>query len=101
MPAGNPGGGQWTSEGAGFADDTIDQVDNSNQLSEKPFQVAGLKCDGFAGGCQSGGSYGTTAMYNVYGRNLCWDCAVKILNIQNASSSEKVLTLAPHVIIGK
>ena len=38
-----------------------------------------LKCQGFSGGCQSGGSYGATAMYGVSGRVLCTDCTVKIL----------------------
>lgn len=61
-------------------------------------QQGGLRCDGFSGGCQTSGSYGTTALYNVFGRNLCMDCAVKMLGIQNDSSSEKVLKLSPHLI---
>src|SRR5690349_2100316 len=39
----------------------------------------GFKCDRFSAGCQSGGSYGTAAMYNIGGRNLCMSCAVKMM----------------------
>ena len=100
-PAGNPDGGQWTSESTGSGNDLATPFDGGHRPAAAPVQVAGLKCEGFAGGCQSGGSYGSSAMYNIYGRNLCWDCAVKILDVQNASSSEKVLRLEPHLIIGK
>jgi hypothetical protein len=41
-------------------------------------------CQGAAsGGCQSGGSYGTEPSYTVTSRNLCADCAMRDLGIQN------------------
>lgn len=112
VPAGNPDGGQWTTGGTGgFAADADNADDISGDIADTDdeaglsgssnIQVAaagGLRCDGFSGGCESGGTYGTTAMYKIYGRNLCWDCAVKILDLQDASSSEKVLRLSPYVI---
>jgi len=114
VPVGNPDGGQWTSGGA--ADFAVD-VDNSNDAdgyadaaneSRKPdpsnIQVAaarGLPCDGFSGGCQSGGSYGTNAMYRIRGRNLCRNCAVKMLGIEDEPSNEQILTLDPFSIQGK
>jgi hypothetical protein len=64
VPAANPGGGEWTSGGGGDG-----------------FQIASagdLKCHGFSGVCQSGGTYGTEAMYRIFGRNVCRDCAVKV-----------------------
>jgi len=59
-PAGNAEGGQWTDGGDGG-----------------DVRVAALKCDGFPAGFQNGGSYGSNALFNVFGRNLYWDCAVK------------------------
>jgi len=92
VPSGNPDGGQWRNEdGVGSADATSD--------IRSQFAAAGdFRCEGFSGGCQTGGSYGTSAMYNVFGRNLCMDCAVKLLGIQNDPSSVKVLKLSPHLI---
>jgi RHS repeat-associated protein len=60
-----------------------------------------LRCQGFSGGCQSGGSFGTTAMYGVSGRNLCAACAVKILGIENEPASEKVIILRPFLLPGR
>ncbi|PMS14586.1 hypothetical protein C0Z18_31140 [Trinickia dabaoshanensis] len=50
-------------------------------LSDSSGQAAGdLRCEGFSGGgCQSGGSYGMTAIYCDSGRNVCLDCAAKLL----------------------
>jgi hypothetical protein len=114
VPVDNPDGGQWTSGGA--ADFAVD-VDNSNDADSYPaaanesrvsdpsnIQVAadrGLPCDGFSGGCQSGGSYGTNAMYRIRGRNLCRNCAVKMLGIEDEPSNEQILTLDPFSIQGK
>jgi hypothetical protein len=59
-----------------------------------------LWCQGLrgGGGCQSGGSWGTTGMYNVTGRVLCSDCAVKALGIQNESPGEKLETLMRFIL---
>jgi RHS repeat-associated protein len=59
-----------------------------------------LRCEGFSGGCQGGGSYGTTAMYCVSGRNVCRDCAIKLLNLQNDPSDEQIKVLRPFGIGG-
>ena len=105
VPAGNPDGGQWTSEGTGdFLFDGHDSDGGSDETSpsgKSNVQVAadwGLPCDGYAGGCQSGGTYGTNAMYRIRGLNLCRNCAVKILGIENAPSNEQVDTLDPFSI---
>ncbi|MGA8078704.1 MAG: hypothetical protein WB868_15135, partial [Xanthobacteraceae bacterium] len=105
VPAGNADGGQWASEGAGnSADEAGNSADGADRSDVPDIQLAasgGLRCDGFSAGCQNGGSYGTTAMYNVFGRNLCMDCAVKVLGLENEPPSEKVLKLSPHLILGK
>jgi len=97
VPAGNPDGGQWTSEDTsdsakrtGDVSDTVDESaaeasDTANDTGESGIPTtrlaaAGdLSCQGFAGGCQSGGSYGATGMYYIGGRVLCMDCADKVL----------------------
>ena len=117
VPKRNVGGGQWTKEGiseaASNANDLPDipssshvdsSVNGGSQSDARNVRIAaasGLRCDGFAGGCQSGGTYGTNAMYRIRGLNLCMDCAVKMLGIENESSNEKVLTLSPFSIQGK
>jgi len=92
VPKHSEGGGRWTSVGA--ADGT--------HWSEAPsVQIAAAgwpRCEGFSAGCQSGGSYGTTAMFYIHGRALCMDCAVKILEIQNETGSEKVRILSPYYL---
>ena len=76
VPAGSPQGGEWTDGGDGG-----------------DVRVAALKCDGFPAGCQSGGSYGSNVLFNVFGRNLCWDCAVKSLGLENEPAAEKLKEL--------
>jgi RHS repeat-associated protein len=76
---------------------------NGNPISyQDPTGLAAgdLLCEGFSGGCQSGGSYGTTAMYCVSGLNLCRDCAVKILGLGSDSSAEQTRVLRPFGIGG-
>jgi hypothetical protein len=46
-----------------------------------------LKCVG--GDCFEGGTWGTTAAYNVESRNLCRSCAVKQLGIESLPGSEQ------------
>jgi hypothetical protein len=84
VPAGNPGGGQWTSDGGGDG-----------------FQIASagdLKCQGFSGGCQSGGTFGTAAMYRIFGRNVCRDCAVKMMGLENEPGAEQSKILERYLI---
>jgi hypothetical protein len=84
VPAGNPQGGEWTSGGG-----------------DGEFDVAasgGIPCDGFSAGCQSGGSYGSGAMFRIRGRNLCWDCAVKFLGLENEPGAVQWEMLEPFLI---
>jgi len=104
MPPGNPDGGQWTTDGASnFADDGSDSANGVGQPSIPDIQLAaagGLRCDGFASGCQSGGSYGASGMYNIEGHVLCMDCAIKFFGLQDESAREKARTL-DRFLIGK
>jgi len=43
--------------------------------------------------CSTGGTYGKTAMYCVSGRNICRDCAVKRLGVEDESGAEQEKTL--------
>ena len=76
--------------------------ENPIVLSDPSGLAAGdLSCQGFSGGgCQSGGSYGMTAMYCVSGRNVCQDCAVKLLGIQGESAGDKAAILRPFLLPG-
>jgi hypothetical protein len=102
VPAGNPDAGRWTSEGArDSADDASDSNDGASQSNIPNTQLAaagGLRCDGFSSGCQSGGSYGSSGMYNIEGRVLCMDCAIKFFNLQDDSPKERARTLEPFLI---
>ncbi len=60
--------------------------------------VGDLKCDGFFGGCGSGGSAGTTGMFLLSGRILCWNCAVKMAGASNETAAEKTRLLQPFVL---
>ena len=95
VPASNTDGGQWTS-GANTA-----SVGAPTNTFPTIRLAANLPCDGFVGGCQSGGTYGTNAMYRIGRKNLCRECAVNVLGIENEPSDEKVLTLSPFSIQGK
>jgi Phage portal protein len=53
-------------------------------------------CQG--GYCESGGSYGSTAMYHVLGRNVCRDCAVKMLGLDNEPAAVKTEELNRRII---
>ena len=82
VPSKNPGGGEW--------------ADDSGNIEI----AGGLRCDGIAAGCQSGGSYGTSAMYQIDGKNLCRSCAVKWNMLENESGGEQVRQLEPYLIGG-
>lgn len=90
MPSGVPEGGEWT----------VDPNSARQQaLAERVRVAAGPKCDGFSGGCQMGGTFGTTGMFKISGKNLCWDCAVKFYGIEDLSGIEQLDYLAridPH-----
>lgn len=90
VPSGEAGAGQWT----------IDSWSGSVGVATSPNIriAAGLQCDGFPSGCQSGGTYGMSGMYNIGGRILCTDCAVKYFGLQGEPYSEKARILAPFVI---
>lgn len=72
--------------------------DDSNDEDEFDVAAGGRACEGFSGGCQSGGSYGSSALYSVLGRNLCMDCAVKTLGLENEPAATKVRELDKHII---
>jgi RHS repeat-associated protein len=55
-----------------------------------------LSCKG--GSCQSGGSYGTTAMYCIGGRYVCQSCAVKTLGIGDLPGSQQIPILRPFLL---
>ncbi|ACA20387.1 YD repeat-containing protein [Methylobacterium sp. 4-46] len=63
-----------------------------------PQGLSGFRCDGFSAGCQSGGTYGTTAMYCVRGRKLCFDCAVKYLGLDGEPNHVKLKALERYLI---
>lgn len=116
VPKHSPGGGQWTIDGtvsfSGNANDSANDrsdssasgsADDGNQSNVPNIHVAasgGLRCDGFPGGCQSGGSYGSSGMYYINGRVLCMDCAVKYFGLQDDPPSERIRFLG-RFLIGK
>ncbi|MBI3198348.1 MAG: hypothetical protein HYZ40_12755 [Rhodospirillales bacterium] len=56
-----------------------------------PAAAGDLKCVG--GACKSGGSWGTTGMYQLEGKTLCRSCAIKQLDIENDPAEEIMKTL--------
>jgi hypothetical protein len=114
VPAGNSDGGQWTRGGA--ADFTAVGSDSGNEqngssqagtddhtyqsdVSEVQIAAAeGMRCEGFSTGCQSGGTYGSSGMYNINGRVLCIDCAVKFFTLQDEPNSERTRFLERFLI---
>jgi hypothetical protein len=98
IPAQNTGGGEWTTNGGDGGTLVADGHGNTTGV----IQVAGGQpCQGFGAGCQMGGTYGTSALYSIGGRNVCRDCAVKILGIGGLSGAEQAIILAPFAIGGK
>jgi hypothetical protein len=67
------------------ADGNADDGTDAEQAPEP------ISCQGPT--CTMGGSYGTSGMYSVYGRNLCRNCAVKILGIENLPAAEQTSIL--------
>lgn len=60
-----------------------------------------LKCQGFAGGCANGGSSGSTGMFMITGRILCWSCATKMLGLGNLKAGERLEILQPFALRAK
>jgi hypothetical protein len=54
-----------------------------------------LKCQGFGGRCQNGGSFGTTGAYKVSGRILCASCAEKAFGFTDLPGPERAEALSP------
>jgi hypothetical protein len=105
VPAGSTGGGQWTGESSASGSDIRassskrEAAHTGSQPKVPNIQIAaGLRCDGFSSGCQSGGTYGTTGRYNINGRVLCTDCAIKFFGLQDEPQSERDRVLRPFVI---
>jgi hypothetical protein len=63
----------------------------------QPAAYGDLKCEV----CPSGGTYGTTGMYKVFGRTMCQDCAVKALGLDSESPAERLRVLMRHLLGGK
>jgi hypothetical protein len=84
-PRGNAEGGQW------IRDTT--HAPNARPHGEAvrpPRRFTGARCDGFSAGCQNGGSFGTSGMFNIWGKRLCWDCAIKWLGFEELSHEEQL-----------
>jgi hypothetical protein len=66
----------------------------------QPAAAGDLQCEGFSGGCQSGGDYGTTAEYYLGNppRNMCMKCALKYLGLESEPSSGQRGYLQPWSI---
>jgi hypothetical protein len=81
-PKGTPEGGQWI-------DDLISLLP-AEQEPERIQVAVGPRCDGFSGGCSMGGTFGTTGMFKILGKNMCLDCAVKYFSIEDLTGPEQM-----------
>jgi hypothetical protein len=63
-------------------------------IDDTTLVAAAARCDGFSGGCQNGGSFGSSGMIRIGGKKLCWDCAIKYLGIQDLSGADQIKTLS-------
>jgi hypothetical protein len=66
----------------------------------QPAAAGDLECQGFAAGCQSGGDRGTTAEYYMGKppRNLCVQCALRYLGLEDMPNSQQRGALEPWSI---
>lgn len=78
VPAHNPRGGEWTSDGG-----DVEVAAAGDQ-----------KCQT----CPSGGSYGATGMFRMEGKIRCWDCAIKAAGAQGLPGDEKIKILGPYLL---
>jgi hypothetical protein len=74
-PRGTRIGGQW--------------IDERLHLAARKPKWTMVRCDGFSAGCQNGGTYNYSGMYNIDGRMLCPDCALRYLGIQDVPLAER------------
>jgi RHS repeat-associated protein len=51
--------------------------------------------------CENDGTWGASAMYDVNGLEVCRECAVKLLGLENETEAEKLRVLTPHLIVGE
>lgn len=58
-----------------------------------PAAAGDLRCDS----CAGGGSWGTTGMYDIERKTLCWQCAVKQLGLGGLPGTEQSETLTPFL----
>ncbi len=74
---------------------TADDVDRKKVAPGylQPAAAGDLRCEGFYGGCERGGDWGTTATHTVTGRKLCRKCALRMLGIEELSPAEQIKTL--------
>lgn len=54
-----------------------------------PAAAGDRRCQGFSGGCESGGSWGSPGSYSVSRRTLCQGCAVRYLGIEALPQAEQ------------
>ena len=67
--------------------------EGGQRVEDRVRVAVGPRCDGFSSGCQLGGSFGTSGMYEISGKKLCRGCAVKFLGIQGLPYQEQRETL--------
>jgi hypothetical protein len=53
-------------------------------------QPVGFKCQGFPAGCPNGGSFGHNANYYAGNRDLCRDCTIRYLGIEDEPATIKI-----------
>jgi hypothetical protein len=82
VPAGNPDGGQWTTDG-------------SVQIATQGW------CDGSDDTGEHELSWGTTLMFIINQKDLCYNCAIKELRLQDAPSSERARILGRYINCGE
>ena len=66
----------------------------TSPLEPEPVAAGDLPCQT----CASGGNYGTTGMYSVGGRALCYQCAAKKLGVGNLPGSEQGEIMTPYLL---
>ena len=86
MPRGVPEGGEWTVDPNSARQQAL-------AASEHLRVAVGPKCDGFSGGCQMGGTFGTTGHVQIGGKRLCMSCAVKFLGLEGLPYGEQIETI--------
>jgi hypothetical protein len=73
-------------------------ADPNAPVSEPDQKVAAWGDRKCQGACRQGGSRGTTGMYEIGNRPLCFDCAVKATGSQGLPADEQIHTLEPYLL---